>query len=230
MLAVGRGEEPLQRRPRPVRPLPERDHRRRRARVAAGVPPAAPARLLPADRRRRRGAARERRHAPSEFTDKPGVRRRLRRRDRPPVPAREVDASPRSRPRRWPPQRAYAMAGVEPVADRLRRGARLLHDHRDPRHRGPRLRRQGQGRRRVARGRDVARPAASRSTRPAGCSPRATRSARPASRRSPSAGGSCAARPSERQVEMRNGYALQHNVGGRGSGVSVVNILTTNRA
>ena len=34
------------------------------------------------------------------------------------------------------------------------------------------------------------------------------------------------ARPSERQVEIRNGYALQHNVGGRGSGVSVVNILT----
>ena len=32
-----------------------------------------------------------------------------------------------------------------------------------------------------------------------------------------------------RQVEIRNGYALQHNVGGRGSGVSVVNILT-NRA
>jgi acetyl-CoA C-acetyltransferase len=33
----------------------------------------------------------------------------------------------------------------------------------------------------------------------------------------------------ERQVAIRNGYALQHNVGGRGSGVSVVNILTTNR-
>ena len=32
----------------------------------------------------------------------------------------------------------------------------------------------------------------------------------------------------ERQVEIRNGFALQHNVGGRGSGVSVVNILTTN--
>src|SRR5439155_10439568 len=30
----------------------------------------------------------------------------------------------------------------------------------------------------------------------------------------------------QRQVEIRNGYALQHNVGGRGSGVSVVNILT----
>ena len=32
----------------------------------------------------------------------------------------------------------------------------------------------------------------------------------------------------ERQVAIRNGYALQHNVGGRGSGVSVINILTTN--
>ena len=30
----------------------------------------------------------------------------------------------------------------------------------------------------------------------------------------------------ERQIEMRNGYALQHNVGGRGSGVAVINILT----
>ena len=29
---------------------------------------------------------------------------------------------------------------------------------------------------------------------------------------------------------MRNGYALQHNAGGRGSGVSVVNILTHNEA
>lgn len=32
----------------------------------------------------------------------------------------------------------------------------------------------------------------------------------------------------ERQVEIRHGNTLQHNVGGRGSGVSVVNILTTN--
>jgi acetyl-CoA C-acetyltransferase len=32
-----------------------------------------------------------------------------------------------------------------------------------------------------------------------------------------------------RQVDIKKGYALQHNVGGRGSGVSVVNILTTNR-
>lgn len=33
----------------------------------------------------------------------------------------------------------------------------------------------------------------------------------------------------DRQVEIRNGNVLQHNVGGRGSGVSVVNILTRNR-
>src|SRR2546430_645899 len=33
----------------------------------------------------------------------------------------------------------------------------------------------------------------------------------------------------DRQVETRRGNVLQHNVGGRGSGVSVVNILTTNR-
>lgn len=32
----------------------------------------------------------------------------------------------------------------------------------------------------------------------------------------------------ERQVAIRTGNALQHNVGGRGSGVSVVNILTRN--
>src|SRR5262249_7852658 len=32
----------------------------------------------------------------------------------------------------------------------------------------------------------------------------------------------------ERQAATRNGYALHHNVGGRGSGVSVINILTTN--
>jgi acetyl-CoA C-acetyltransferase len=33
----------------------------------------------------------------------------------------------------------------------------------------------------------------------------------------------------DRQVDIRNGYALQHNAGGRGSGVSVVNILTNRR-
>jgi acetyl-CoA C-acetyltransferase len=33
----------------------------------------------------------------------------------------------------------------------------------------------------------------------------------------------------ERQVDMKRGNALQHNVGGRGSGVSVVTILTTNK-
>jgi acetyl-CoA C-acetyltransferase len=33
----------------------------------------------------------------------------------------------------------------------------------------------------------------------------------------------------ERQVDMKRGNALQHNVGGRGSGVSVVTVLTTNK-
>ena len=33
----------------------------------------------------------------------------------------------------------------------------------------------------------------------------------------------------DRQIETRNGYALQHNAGGRGSGVSVVNILTNRK-
>jgi len=32
----------------------------------------------------------------------------------------------------------------------------------------------------------------------------------------------------DRQVKLNSGFALQHNVGGRGSGVSVVNILTRN--
>ena len=53
-------------------------------------------------------------------------------------------------------QRAYAMAGVGPDADRLRRGARLLHDHRDPRHRRPRLLREGRRRPGQPRGRDRA--------------------------------------------------------------------------
>ena len=55
----------------PVRALPERDHRRRRARVATGVSSVAPARLLPADRRRRGRAARDAPNGRTEFTDKP---------------------------------------------------------------------------------------------------------------------------------------------------------------
>ncbi len=43
-------------------------------------------------------------------------------------------------------QRAYAMAGHRPERHRLRRSARLLHDHRDPRHRRPRLLREGRRR------------------------------------------------------------------------------------
>ena len=53
-------------------------------------------------------------------------------------------------------RRAYAMAGVGPDQIDSRRGARLLHDHRDPRHRGPRLLREGRRRPGQPRGRDRA--------------------------------------------------------------------------
>ena len=202
---VGRGEEPLQRRPRPVRPLPERDHDRGRARVAAGVPSAPPARLLPADRRRRRDAARERRAGRASSPTSPvyvagfGVAT-----DHPYLHEKPT-LHRRSRPRTHGRRARLRDGRRRPDADRLRRGARLLHDHRDPRHRGPRLLREGQGRRRVARGRDRRSPAASRSTRRAACSPRATRSAPPASPSSPSAGGSCGARPASARSRCATG-------------------------
>ena len=71
--------------------------------------------------------------------------------------------------------------------------------------------------------------AGSRSTPRVACWPRATRSGPPVWPRSPSATGSCGARSASARSTIRHGNALQHNVGGRGSGVSVVNILTTNR-
>ena len=125
-------------------------------------------------------------------------------------------------------QRAYAMAGIEPGADRL--APRCTTASRSPR---------------------------SSTSRTSGSSRRAT-AAGPASRARPTLTGRIPVNTSggllakghpigatgvaqitecwwqlrgdagERQVEMRNGFALQHNAGGRGSGVSVVNILTTN--
>ncbi len=103
---------------------------------------AAAALLVPADRAR-------------EFTDRPvfvagfGVAT-----DHPYL--HEKDSFTEIKATRLAAQRAYAMAGVGPDADRQRRGARLLHDHRDPRHRRPRLLREGRRRAGVARGRDGA--------------------------------------------------------------------------
>ena len=108
---------------------------------------------------------------------------------------------------------------------RLRRGARLLHDHRDPRHRGPRLLSR---RARAASRRSRARP---RSTGriPVNTSGGLLAKGHPIGATGVAQITECwwqlRGEAGDRQVEMRNGYALQHNVGGRGSGVSVVNIL-----
>ena len=125
-------------------------------------------------------------------------------------------------------ERAYAMAGVGPRADRQRRGARLLHDHRDPRHRRSRLRREGSGRCRQPRGRDRARRAHPRQHvggllakgHPIGATGVAQIT---------ECWWQLRGDAGERQIETRNGYALQHNAGGRGSGVAVVNILTNKK-
>ena len=154
-----------------------------------------------------------------------GVRRRVRRRDRPPVPAREGQLH-RDQGHAHGVAARVRDGGRRPERHRLRRGARLLHDHRDPRHRRPRLLRKGRRRPGQPRGRDRADRAASRSTRAAACSPRATRSARPASPRSPSAGGNCAARPAIARSRPATATRCSTTPADAAPGVAVVNILT----
>ena len=200
---------------------------RRRDEVGAGVPSAAPARLLPADRRRGRGAARARR-AGRRVHRPPGVRRRLRRRDRPPVPAREG--------------LVRRDQGHAP-----RRAARVRDGRRRPR-----------ADRHAPRCTTASRSPRSSTSKTSASSRRATAAA-PASKARPSLTGRIPVNTSggllakghpigatgvaqitecwwqlrgeagDRQIETRNGYALQHNAGGRGSGVSVVNILTNRK-
>ena len=162
-----------------------------------------------------------------EFTDKPGVRRRVRRRDRPPVPAREGRASPGSRRRGSRPQRAYAMAGVGPgdidcaevhdcftiteildiedlgFFEKGKGGSRQLEGETSLTGRIPVNTSGGL----LAKGHPIGATGVAQITE---------------------CWWQLRGEAGERQVEIRNGYALQHNVGGRGSGVSVVNILTTN--
>ena len=117
-----------------------------------------------------------------------------------------------------------------PGRHRLRRGARLLHDHRDPRHRRPRLLREGRRRpSRASRARPRS-PAASRSTRRGGLLAKGHPIGATGVAQITECWWQLRGEAGERQVETRNGYALQHNAGGRGSGVAVVNILTTNRS
>ena len=138
----------------------------------------------------------------------------------------EKDSSPRSR------RRGLAAHGVRDGRHRarphrLRRGARLLHDHRDPRHRRPRLLRKGDGGRASSR----ARPSLTGRI-PVNTSGGLLAKGHPIGATGVAQITECwwqlRGEAGERQVETRNGYALQHNAGGRGSGVSVVNILTTN--
>ena len=212
----------------PVRPLPERDHRRGRARVAAGVPTAPPPRLLPPDRRCRRGAARERRH-----------RRALHRRTRCTSPAsgsRRITRtftrsrpSPRSRRRsshrsartRWPASSPSQIDCAEVhdcftiteildiedlgFVDKGKGGVASLEGETSLTGRIPVNTSGGL----LAKGHPIGATGVAQLVE---------------------CWWQLRGEAGERQVETRNGYALQHNVGGRGSGVSVVNILTTNRA
>ena len=196
--------------------------------VAAGVPSAAPARLLPADRRRRRGAARQRRPRRPSSPTEPGVRRR--------ASASRPTTRTCTRSRRSPSlkatgmaaERAYAMAGVEPAqidcaevhdcftiteildiedlgfVDKGKGGVASLDGETSLTGRIPVNTSGGL----LAKGHPIGATGVAQLIE---CWWQLRGDA------------------GDRQVEMRNGYALQHNVGGRGSGVSVVNILTKNR-
>ncbi len=217
---VRRGEEPLQRRPRSVRALPERDHGRRRAEERAGVPPAPPARLLPADRRRRRDAARQRgageASSPTTRCTSPASA------SPPTIPyLHEKGTFTGLKATTMAAERAYSMAGVEPGPDR--HAPRCTTASRSPRSSTSRTS-ASSTRARAASPRSRARrrsPAASRSTPRAGCSPRAIPIGATGVAQITECWWQLRGEAGERQVEMRNGYALQHNVGGRGSGVSV---------
>ena len=144
----------------PVRALPERDHGRRRAasrrRSAIRCTCSTAARRPTARPRCCSSPPSGRTSSPTGPCSSPASASAT---DHPYL--HEKDSFTEIKATRLAAQRAYAMAGVGPGADRLRRGARLLHDHRDPRHRRPRLLREGRRRPGQHRGRDRARPAAS---------------------------------------------------------------------
>ena len=135
-------------------------------------------------------------------------------------------ASPRSRPRAWPSQRAYAMAGVGPsdidcaeVHDCFTITEILDIEDLGFFEKGDGGRASLEGETALDRphpGQHVA----------AACSPRATRSARPASPRSPSAGGSCAARPATARSRRATATRCSTTRAAAARASSVVNILT----
>ena len=99
-----------------------------------------------------------------------------------------------------------------PRGRRRRRAARLLHHQRAAHLRGARPVARRAGREVHLGRRQHLRRQASSPTRRAACSPRATRSARPASRSAPSSSGSCAGRPRSARSRASR-LALQHNLG-----------------
>ena len=193
MLAVGGGEEPPQRRARPVRALPGRDHHRAGARRARGVlarctsstaarRPTAPPRCSSRRPTAPTSSPTGRCSSPASASP-PTTRTCTRRRASSGCRPRSTRRSARTR---WP-------ASARPTST----WPRCTTASRSPRSSTSRTSASSR-RARAASPRSTARrrsPAASRSTPRAGCSPRATRSAPPASRRSPSAGGSCARTP-----------------------------------
>ena len=222
----GRGEEPPQRRAGPVRPLPGGDHHRAGARGTGRLLTAPPVRLLPADRRRRRRAARagiaRRTSSPTVRSSSPGS-------GSPPTirTCTRSRASSACRPPSTRRSAAYAMAGVGPsdidmaevhdcftiteildiedlgFVEKGKGGVASLDGETALTGRIPVNTSGGL----LAKGHPIGATGIAQITE---CWWQLREDA------------------GERQVALRNGFALQHNVGGRGSGVSVVNILTRN--
>ena len=210
---------------RSVRALPERDHDRRRLEVGAGLPSAPSARLLSADRRRGGDAARQRR-AGERVHRQPRVRRGVRCRDRSPVSAREGQLH-RDQGHAAAAQRAYAMAGIGPeqVDSAEVHDCFTITEILDIEDLG--LFAKGDGGRASLEG-----ETALDGRVPVNTSGGLLAKGHPIGATGVAQITECwwqlRGEAGERQVEMRNGFALQHNAGGRGSGVSVVNILTNN--
>ena len=179
--------------------------------------PVQAARLLPADRRRCGGHPH---HAGTRQGShrQAGLRVGLRACDRPPVAPREVHLHGAHRHHQGGEAR---VRDGGPHAGRHGHGgsSRLLHDHGNPRHRGHRFLREGQGRAGDCRGCDCSRRADPREPVRADCSPRATRSGPPGSHRSASATGSFARRPAHGRWRSATGTRCSTTpaAGARGS-------------
>ena len=127
----------------PERDAPQPGHRRGGARLAGDQRPAAPAGLLRDQRRRRRpGRGRPRGRAKACARQSVKV---LGHGEAPKHQGSRIDLTHTGAV--WSGPRAFEEAGVTPRRHRLRVDLRLVHDHRARDDRGPRVLREGQGRR-----------------------------------------------------------------------------------